>query len=108
MRRGERQATEPGDVDRHRDYVAYKESAMLARRSARSLITLPLSVAAIAVSASSLLAQGRPLFDWSGRVDREVRISMHGRDARTQTASRSPVDRSRLNVASALPKHDGR
>src|SRR3982751_1026634 len=77
-------------------------------RSTRNLFTLPLSVAALAVSASSLLAQGRPLFDWSGRVDREVRISMHGRDARTQTASRSPVDRSRLNVASALPQQDGR
>jgi hypothetical protein len=53
-----RQVTEPGDVDRHRDYVAYKESAMLSRRSTRNLITLPLSVAALAVSASSLLAQG--------------------------------------------------
>jgi hypothetical protein len=105
---GERQATEPGDVDRHRDYVAYKESAMPSRRSTRNLITLPLSLAALAVSASSLLAQGRPLFDWSGRVDREVRISMHGRDARAQSASRSPVDRSRLSVASALPQQDGR
>ena len=81
---------------------------MLFRRSTRNLMTLPLSVAAIAVSASSLFAQGRPLFDWSGRVDREVRIMMHGRDARTQTASRSPVTRSRIDVATALPQRDGR
>ena len=81
---------------------------MLFRRSTRNLMTLPLSAAAIAVSASSLFAQGRPLFDWSGRVDREVRIMMHGRDARAQTASRSPVTRSRIDVATALPQRDGR
>ena len=83
---------------------------MLFRRSIRHLISLPLSAAAVAVSASSLFAQGRPLFDWSGRVDREVRITMHGRDARTQMADRSPFPsrRSRLNVETALPQRDGR
>jgi hypothetical protein len=81
---------------------------MLFRRSIRHLISLPLSAAALAVSASSLFAQGRPLFDWSGRVDREVRITMHGRDARTQMAGRSPYERSRLNVETALPQRDGR
>ena len=85
---------------------------MLFRRSTstltRTLKLLPLSAAAVAVSASSLFAQGRPLFDWSGRVDREVRIMMHGRDARTQTAARSPVLRSRLDVSTALPQRDGR
>jgi hypothetical protein len=81
---------------------------MLSRRSIRHLIPLPLSVAALAVSASSLFAQGRPLFDWSGRVDREVRITMHGRDARTQTMSRVSYSRSRLDVATALPQRDGR
>ena len=78
------------------------------RRSMRHLMSLPLSAAALAVSASSLFAQGRPLFDWSGRVDREVRITMHGRDARTQTAGRTPYERSRLDVATALPQRDGR
>jgi hypothetical protein len=81
---------------------------MLFRRSIRHLMSLPLSAAALAVSASSLFAQGRPLFDWSGRVDREVRITMHGRDARTQMAGRSPYERSRLNVETALPQRDGR
>jgi hypothetical protein len=78
------------------------------RRSTRTFITVPVSVAALAVSASSLFAQGRPLFDWSGRVDREIRIVMHGRDARAQTTSRTPVERSRLNVAAPLPQQDGR
>ena len=81
---------------------------MLFRRSIRHLISLPLSAAAVAVSASSLFAQGRPLFDWSGRVDREVRITMHGRDARTQMNDRSPFPSSRLNVETALPQRDGR
>ena len=82
---------------------------MLFRRSIRNLKVIPLSVAAVAISASSLFAQqGRPLFDWSGRVDREVRIMMHGRDARTETASRSPVTRSRIDVATPLPQRDGR
>ena len=81
---------------------------MLFRRSIRHLISLPLSVAALAVPASSLFAQGRPLFDWSGRVDREVRITMHGRDARTQTMGRVAYNRSRLDVATALPQRDGR
>jgi hypothetical protein len=78
------------------------------RRPTRHLISLPLSVAALAVSASSLFAQGRPLFDWSGRVDREVRIVMHGRDARIQTGARAPFERPRLNVETALPQRDGR
>jgi len=81
---------------------------MLFRRSVRHLISLPLSAAALAVSASSLFAQGRPLFDWSGRVDREVRITMHGRDARAQSSGRSPFGRSRIDVATALPQRDGR
>jgi hypothetical protein len=81
---------------------------MLFRRPIRHLISLSLSAAALAVSASSLFGQGRPLFDWSGRVDREVRITMHGRDARTQMAGRSPYERARLNVETALPQRDGR
>ncbi|HEX5073991.1 MAG TPA: hypothetical protein VFW03_12320 [Gemmatimonadaceae bacterium] len=81
---------------------------MLFRRSIRHLISLPLSAAAVAVSASSLFAQGRPLFQWSGRVDREVRITMRGRDARTQMADRSPFPSQRLNVETALPQRDGR
>ena len=81
---------------------------MLFRRSIRSYFVLPASMAAVAVSASTVLAQGRPLFEWSGRVDREVRIAMHGRDARLQSVGRNDAQRSRLNVATALPAREGR
>jgi len=81
---------------------------MLFRRSIRSYFVLPASMAAVAVSASTVLAQGRPLFDWSGRVDREVRIAMRGRDARMQAVGRNDAQRSRLNVATALPAREGR
>lgn len=81
---------------------------MLFRRSIRNLNSLSLSVAALAVSASTLAAQGRPLFEWTGRVDREVRIAMHGRDARTLNTGRVPAARSRLAVETALPQRDGR
>ena len=81
---------------------------MRVRRSFRRFITLPVSLAAVAASASPVLAQGRPLFDWSGRVDREVRISMRGRDARAQSVGRYDTQRSRLNVETALPQREGR
>ena len=77
---------------------------MLFRRSIRHLMSLPLSAAALAVSASSLFAQGRPLFEWSGRVDREVRITMHGRDARMQIRN-SAIDGSvELRVLGDVPE----
>ena len=81
---------------------------MLFRRWIRNSLVLPASMAAIAVSASTVLAQGRPLFDWSGRVDREVRIAMRGRDARLQSVGRNDAQRSRLNVETALPAREGR
>lgn len=81
---------------------------MLLARSISRLLSASLAVSALAAPASSLIAQGRPLFDWRGRVDREVRIVMRGRSARTQTVGRAEVDRSRLHVATALPLRDGR
>src|SRR6187455_2794274 len=80
---------------------------MSARRFTRTLITLPLSVAAFAASASSLLAQGRPLFEWRGRVDREVRITMRGRDAWAQGIGQNENGRGRADVSGVLPRTDG-
>src|SRR5256885_255617 len=57
--------------------------------------------------APALMAQGRNLFSWTGRVDREVQISMRGRDVWTNGIDRDDGGRSRLNVASALPRTDG-
>jgi hypothetical protein len=81
---------------------------MRVRRSFRRFIILPVSMTAVAVSASTALAQGRPLFDWSGRVDREVRISMRGRDARAHSVGRYDAQRSRLDIATPLPEREGR
>ena len=57
--------------------------------------------------APALVAQGRTLFTWTGRVDREVQISMRGRDVWTNGTDRDDGGRSRFNVASALPRTDG-
>lgn len=74
------------------------------RSTLRSLsVALPL----LAAGAPALLAQNRSLFTWSGRVDREVQITMRGRDVWTNGADASDGARSRVNVASALPHTDG-
>jgi hypothetical protein len=57
--------------------------------------------------APALMAQGRTLFTWTGRVDREVQITMRGRDLWTNGVDRDDASRSRFNVASPLPHTDG-
>ena len=61
----------------------------------------------LAGGAPALLAQNRPLFTWSGRVDREVQITMRGRDVWTSGADRDDGARNRVDVGSALPRSDG-
>jgi len=58
-------------------------------------------------AAPALMAQNRPLFTWSGRVDREVQITMRGRDVWTNGADRDDGARNRVSVGSALPRTDG-
>jgi hypothetical protein len=72
-----------------------------------TLRTLSFALPLIAAGAPALLAQNRTLFTWTGRVDREVQISMRGRDVWTSGADRDDASRSRFNVASALPRTDG-
>jgi len=69
----------------------------------------PFAGALLAASASLLSAQGaaRPLFEWRGRVDREVQIAMRGRDAWIQSTSRTDNARTRPVVSAALPRTDG-
>jgi hypothetical protein len=66
-------------------------------------VTLPLIFAA----APALMAQDRTLFSWTGRVDREVQITMRGRSVWTNGVNGDDGSRSRFNVASALPRSDG-
>jgi hypothetical protein len=73
----------------------------------RQFLSMALPVAAALVaSASALSAQGRPLFQWSGRVDREVQIAMRGRETWTNTGSANER-RGRADVETALPRQDG-
>lgn len=65
--------------------------------------TIPLLVGA----APALLAQNRPLFTWRGRVDRQVQITMRGRDVWTNGMDRDDGARSRVDVGSPLPRTDG-
>ena len=52
-------------------------------------------------------AQGRRLFDWSGRVDREIQIAMRGDNVWTRDVRGNETDRSRTRTASELPRRDG-
>jgi hypothetical protein len=58
-------------------------------------------------AATKLPAQGRQLFTWSGRVDREVQITMRGRDVWTSGADRDDQRYNRVRVSSSLPQTDG-
>lgn len=58
------------------------------------------------LGAAKLPAQNRQLFTWRGHVDREVQITMRGRDVWTSGVDGN--DRiSRVRVASALPQTEG-
>ena len=69
-----------------------------------TLRTLSFAVPLLAAGAPALLAQNRTLFTWTGRVDREVQISMRGRDVWTNSGDGG---RSRVRVESMLPRTDG-
>jgi hypothetical protein len=64
-----------------------------------------LSVALVAGATSALSAQEQ-LFEWRGRVDREVRIVMRGSDIWTQDVS-GRQGRARARVSQALPNQAG-
>ncbi len=73
----------------------------------RQILSMALpAAAALVASASALQAQGRPLFQWTGRVDREVQIAMRGRETWTNTGT-SSERRGRSDVETALPRQDG-
>lgn len=64
------------------------------------------AVPLVIAGAPALMAQNRTLFSWTGRVDREVQITMRGRDVWTNGSDRSD-GRGRTSVESALPRTDG-
>jgi hypothetical protein len=60
----------------------------------------------ILASASSLSAQSRHLFSWTGNVERETIITMRGFEGRAQAGRNT--SRGSLVVNSALPRDEGR
>ena len=68
---------------------------------------LSLSVPMALGMSSRLPAQGRQLFTWNGHVDREVQITMRGRDVWTSGVDRDDQRWNRVRVASPLPQSDG-
>jgi hypothetical protein len=63
--------------------------------------------AALAATASVVSAQGRPLFEWRGRVDHEVWITMRGREAWLRAGGPNEYLRARPVVSRPLPQQEG-
>jgi len=76
--------------------------------------TVPLAAAAIVSAAPMAFAQwgvarqsGQELFEWTGRVDREVQIVMRGNQVSTRNVGNGETGRARSRVMMDLPRRDG-
>ena len=66
-----------------------------------------LAAVLLVAGAAGAAAQERPLFEWRGRVDREMRLVMRGRSLDVQFASWKDRLRDHTRVYSVLPREDG-
>lgn len=64
------------------------------------------AVALLSAAVSPLAAQ-RQLFEWSGRVDRDIQITMRGRDA-VVSDGRYGTTNGRISTENTLPRDEGR
>lgn len=79
---------------------------MKVRRSIHhSLACAAFAVVAAAPNAS---AQRREIFEWTGRVDREVQVSMHDNQLETRDEGNTEMGRFRSQVVAGIPHQDGR
>jgi hypothetical protein len=73
--------------------------------------SLPLAMVALISAAPSAFAQqrnrGQEVFEWTGRVDREVQISMRGNRVSTRNVNNSETGRQNSRVFAQLPRQDG-
>jgi hypothetical protein len=76
--------------------------------------TVLLAAAAIVGAAPMAFAQfgngsrsGQELFEWTGRVDKEVQIVMRGNQVSTRNAGNNETGRARSRVMMDLPRRDG-
>jgi hypothetical protein len=75
---------------------------------------VPLATAALLGATPALFAQwgrtqsqGQELFEWAGRVDREVQIVMRGNQLSTRNVGESETGRARARVMMQMPRRDG-
>ncbi len=67
--------------------------------------SLPLAAVMLVGAAPMLFAQREQVFDWSGRVDREVQLTMRGNDLSARSIG--SVSQTRSRVMRPLPRMDG-
>lgn len=74
--------------------------------------SMPMAAVLLGGAAPLVLAQGwgregRELFEWSGRVDREIQIVMRGRNVSTNRIGQTEPGRARIRELGSLPREDG-
>lgn len=70
--------------------------------------SIPMAAVVLVGAAPMLLAQGQEIFQWSGRVDREVQISMRGNELWTRgIGSNDYSGRGESRVFTPMPRQDG-
>lgn len=69
--------------------------------------SIPLAAAALVGAAPVVMAQGQQLFDWTGRVDREVQIYMRGNQIWTQKIGATEPNFQRGRAMTDLPRQNG-
>jgi hypothetical protein len=71
--------------------------------------SLPLAAAVVvgATSVASAQRQGQELFEWTGRVDREVQITMHDGRVNTRDIGNNDYTRGNARVFGQMPRQDG-
>ncbi len=69
--------------------------------------SIPLAAAALVGAAPVVMAQGQQLFQWTGRVDREVQIVMRGNQLSTRRIGATEPNFAQGRAMSDLPRQDG-
>ncbi len=70
-------------------------------------VSAALAASLVLLGAARLVAQERPLFQWSGRVDREVTLVMRGGSLQPRADRRESLAGSASRVLSTLPREEG-
>ncbi|MGH7616560.1 MAG: hypothetical protein ACREPM_04970 [Gemmatimonadaceae bacterium] len=72
-----------------------------------NLSTIGLGIALVLGAAASAQAQQRQLFQWSGRVDQEIQLTLSGRNLTTTNIGPAEPGSRAANVITAVPRMDG-